>query len=138
MTPAPCKAIQEPGRTAAPPPSDTHSCSCPAAHHRIPERLSQTWAEGGCCTSVIPRVRDWCLEELLYPEAAQASFSPGTGTEKAWACQPRVTALQSSPACLHVSASQHVFGGAELSCTLPVVTTGGLILNSTMKPVRQM
>lgn len=40
---------------------------------------------------------------------------PGDKRDKAWQCQPKVTALLRSPACLQVLASECAPGGAELS-----------------------
>lgn len=59
----------------------------------------------------------WCLKEALRPEAVWASFAPGTGDEKAQPCQLKITAVQSSPACMHALASQQTSAlrGAELS-----------------------
>lgn len=109
MMPAPCEAIWEPGRTAAPPPKDTHR-SHPAAHCGVPARLSKMWAEGGCWTLRDPQSPWVGLVPGRSAAPWGASFPPGTGKEKAWPCQPKVTAVQSGLACFYALASQHVLG----------------------------
>lgn len=123
--------------------------SCSLQHHSQTERdVGCRW----CCTQgdlqvqgiagdmgCSPRGRGWCLEEVLHPEAALAVFSVGTGKGRR---RGRPAQKQSSLfACVGLSTctcgcrpQQQLFFFS--SCTMLVVITGGLILNSTMKTVK--
>lgn len=130
----------------------SHHRSHPDAHGSSTVRLSETWAGGGCCThgdlqiQGIPgdtgcslRVRAGVWKKGHTLRQHRLCFPQGQERAEGLAIQPK-----SSPACLHMLACPYVLVGVELSnrfffffsCTMLIVITGGLIVNSTMKPVK--
>lgn len=144
MVPSPCRDIQEPGRTKAPLPKVSQH-SQPAAHHSIPARLSKRWAEGGCCTPGITGAHKsgagaWkkcCTlrqHGLRFPQG-QERRRHGHASPKSQPCKAAQTVCMRWFLNMYLGVQSPAiafFGG----CTSPVVTTGDLILNSAMKPVR--